>query len=110
MIDIAKLFEKVSTSPIKQISINCDLHFPTLMTEVMKEEGQIMGMKKTTNRGYNALNGQFEDLLEAGIIEPKNVLTSALSNAISVAQIILSSRFIINLIPETDAQPKSPKS
>ena len=102
MLDISKLFERVCFASLKQIAINCDIHYPTLLSKVMGEETKtMMGMKVVgDNIGYNASTNQYEDLLKAGIIEPISVTRSSLNNALSVAQIILSSKYIINLVPE----------
>ncbi len=105
-LSIIKLFERVCSSPLKQIAINCDLHYPTLINKVMEKEKKIAGMKQINNIGYNTVNIFIPTEKIAGIIEPVSVLKSALSNAISVANIILSSKYIINILPEENENKK----
>ncbi|KAG8385111.1 hypothetical protein BUALT_Bualt03G0007400 [Buddleja alternifolia] len=45
--------------------------------------------------GYNALNGRYEDLIAAGIIDPCRVSRCALQNAVSVAGMILTTQAIM---------------
>ena len=53
------------------------------------EEGAIVLGKvsdsKDTNFGYNALTGEYEDLVKAGVIDPTKVARTALQNAASIA-------------------------
>ncbi|OGY22482.1 MAG: chaperonin GroL [Candidatus Woykebacteria bacterium GWB1_45_5] len=52
------------------------------------------------NFGFNALTGQFEDLVAAGVIDPVKVTRTALQNAASVAAMILTTEALITDIPE----------
>lgn len=47
------------------------------------------------NLGYNAFNGKIEDLMEAGVIDPKKVVRSALENAASIAGLLLTTEVMI---------------
>ncbi|KAI8105571.1 hypothetical protein M9434_000155 [Picochlorum sp. BPE23] len=53
--------------------------------------------------GYNAANGEFCDLLEAGIIDPTKVVRCALENSASVARTFLMSDVVVTAIPEPEA-------
>jgi len=55
--------------------------------------------------GYNAANGEFCDLLEAGIIDPTKVVRCALENSASVARTFLMSDVVVTAIPEPEAAP-----
>ena len=55
---------------------------------------KILNSKKK-NYGYNAYDGTFTDMLEAGIIDPTKVTRSALQNAGSVASTLLTTECII---------------
>lgn len=55
---------------------------------------------KDANFGYNALTGEFEDLVKAGVIDPVKVTRSAVQNAASVAMMILTTEALITDIPE----------
>jgi chaperonin GroEL len=50
--------------------------------------------------GFNALTGEYVDMLKAGIIDPVKVTRSALQNAVSVATMVLSTDTLITDIPE----------
>ena len=89
-INLRLLFEKVCQSPLKQIAENCDLHFSTLLSKVSK------------NIGYNAVTDKYVDLIKAGIIDPTLVVKTAFSSAISAANLILSSDYIITNIKKDD--------
>jgi chaperonin GroEL len=61
------------------------------------------------NYGYNASNGEYGDMLELGIIDPTKVTKTALTNAASVAGLILTTDCTITIIPEKNtAQPQMP--
>jgi chaperonin GroEL len=50
--------------------------------------------------GYNARTGHFENLVEAGVIDPTKVVRSALQNASSIAGLMLTTEAIVAEIPE----------
>ena len=45
--------------------------------------------------GYNALTGEYENLLSAGIIDPVKVTRSALQNAASIAALVLTTETLV---------------
>ncbi len=55
---------------------------------------------KSPTYGFNASTMEFEDMLEAGILDPFKVTRSALQNAASVASMILSTEALITDLPE----------
>ena len=61
--------------------------------KVIEEEG---------NRGYNAADDKFEDLIKVGIIDPTKVTRTALQNASSVATLLLTSDALIAEKPKDD--------
>ncbi|MGA8343472.1 MAG: TCP-1/cpn60 chaperonin family protein, partial [Candidatus Sulfotelmatobacter sp.] len=52
------------------------------------------------NLGYNAQNGQFEDLVKAGVIDPTKVVRTALQNAGSIASLMLTTEALVSEISE----------
>ena len=54
---------------------------------------KVLGMKG--NGGYNALTDTYEDLVKAGVIDPTKVTRTALSNAASVATLLLTSDALV---------------
>ena len=51
-------------------------------------------------RGFNAQTEEYEDLLEAGVLDPTKVVRSALQNAASVASLLLTTEALIAEKPE----------
>jgi chaperonin GroEL len=45
--------------------------------------------------GYNALTGEYEDLMASGIIDPAKVVRSALQDAASVAGMVLTTEALV---------------
>ena len=53
--------------------------------------------------GLNALTGEYEDLLKAGVIDPAKVTRSALQNAASIASLLLTTEAIVADKPEPES-------
>jgi chaperonin GroEL len=64
-----------------------------------------MGMEE--NIGFNALTGQLEDLVAAGIFDPTKTVCAALQSAASVAGILLTTQAAVAEIPEEET-PEAP--
>ena len=50
--------------------------------------------------GFNAQTERYENLVQAGVIDPAKVVRSALQNAASIASLLLTTEAVISLIPE----------
>jgi chaperonin GroEL len=50
--------------------------------------------------GFNAQTERYEDLVQAGVIDPTKVVRSALQNAASIASLLLTTEAVISVIPE----------
>jgi chaperonin GroEL len=50
--------------------------------------------------GFNALTETYEDLVQAGVIDPAKVVRSALQNSSSIASLLLTTEALISEIPE----------
>jgi chaperonin GroEL len=57
----------------------------------------------TGNEGFNAQTGAYEDLVQAGVIDPTKVVRSALQNAASIAGLLLTTEAVVSQIPEGKA-------
>ena len=71
-------------------------------------EGSVVVQKiKEANKdfGYNAKNDTYENMLEAGIIDPTKVTRIALENAASVAGMLLTTECVLADIPEENPAP-----
>ena len=67
--------------------------------------------KNNAHLGYNVVTGKYEDMVEAGIVDPAKVTRSALQNAASIAAMILTTEALITDIPEKEkaAAPAMPE-
>jgi chaperonin GroEL len=88
--DVQDVLVRFCDASLRQIAINCNKSFKEILEKTTKVDG------------YNASTDKFENLLEAGIIEPSIVLKMSIENAVSAAGSILSSNFIITNLPEKD--------
>ena len=66
--------------------------------------------KEQSNKriGYNVLDNQTEDMVEAGVIDAAKVTRSALENAASIAAMILTTEALITDLPEKNPSPAAP--
>jgi len=87
-IDILK---KSLAEPLKMIAYNAGQDGSVVVENVKKKSG---------NEGYNAAIDKYEDLVEAGIIDPTKVTRSALQNAASVAAMFLTTEAVVTDKPE----------
>jgi len=75
-----------------------------MIAENAGEEGAIVFGKvveaKDANYGYNALTGDYEDLVKAGVLDPTKVVRTALQNAGSIASLMLTTEALVSEIPE----------
>ncbi|HEY7126190.1 MAG TPA: chaperonin GroEL [Ktedonobacterales bacterium] len=62
---------------------------------------------KNKRVGYNVLDNEYEDMVNAGIIDPAKVTRSAIQNAASIAAMILTTEALITDIPEKE-KPAAP--
>jgi chaperonin GroEL len=77
--------------PLRQIAKNAGYEGSVVVAEVLKMKG---------NEGFNAATGKYEDLMLAGIIDPKKVTRSALQNAASAAAMLLTTEAVVTELPE----------
>jgi len=84
--------------PLRQIASNAGLEGAVVVDKVRE-------MK--TEEGFNAGAEKYENLVEAGVIDPTKVVRSALQNAASIASLLLTTEALVSEIPEEkkDAAP-----
>ena len=82
--------------PLRQIVANSGEEPSVVLARVL--EGK-------DNHGYNALTGEYGDLVKMGVLDPCKVTRSALQNAASIAGLILTTDCMIARIPE---EPRAP--
>lgn len=91
-----EVIRKALSEPIKQIANNAGFE-GSIVVEKLKN-----GQKP--EQGFNANTGEYEDLIQAGIIDPKKVTRSALQNAASIASLILTTESAVVEKPEEKEQ------
>ena len=57
----------------------------------------------TGDEGFNAQSERYENLVEAGVIDPTKVVRSALQNAASIASLLLTTEAVVCQIPDAAA-------
>jgi chaperonin GroEL len=70
---------------------------------VVVEEIRRRNKDNGSNVGFNVMSEVYEDMIKAGIIDPAKVTKSAISNASSIAGMILTTEALITDIPEPEA-------
>ena len=86
--------------PIRQIAENCGKDGAVIADEVAARG------EKNPNSGYDANTGEYVDMLKAGIIDPLRVTRSALTNAASIAGLMLTTEVMVTKIDEDDKKSK----
>ncbi|MFZ4639398.1 MAG: chaperonin GroEL [Nodosilinea sp.] len=87
----ATIVARALAAPLMRIAENAGQN-GAVIAERVKE--------KPFNVGYNAANGEFVDMFEAGIVDPAKVTRSALQNAASIAGMVLTTECIVVDKPE----------
>lgn len=97
----AAIVLKALEEPVRQISENAGVEGSVI--------AQNLKTKATLGYGYNALTGDFGDMIEMGIVDPTKVTRIALQNASSVAAAILTTESLVTDIKEpAAAMPAAP--
>ena len=85
------IVKRAIEEPVRQIADNAGLEGSVVVEEV-KKAGK--------GKGFNALTGQYEDMIKAGIVDPAKVVRSALQNAASIAAMVLTTETLVADKPE----------
>ncbi len=110
---VAALDKLKVEDPDEQIGVNIvkrALQEP--MRQIVENAGQegavVLGKvldSKETNYGFNALTDEYEDLVKAGVLDPTKVVRTALTNAGSIAALMLTTEALVAEIPEKKEAP-----
>ena len=95
----AGIVKQALDAPLKQIAVNAGL------------EGGVVAEKVrnlAAGHGLNASNGEYVDMLEAGILDPTKVTRSALQNAASIAALFLTTEAVVADKPEKEKAAAAP--
>jgi chaperonin GroEL len=92
------IIRRALEEPLRQIAQNAGKEGAVVVARVRES--------KTAEEGFNALNEKYENLVEAGVIDPTKVVRSALQNASSIASLLLTTEALVSEIPEE--KPEAP--
>ncbi len=95
-----QIVKRAIEEPLRQIVANAGGEGSVVVNKVKESEG---------NFGYNARDDRYEDMLEAGIIDPTKVSRVALENAASIASMFLTTECVLADIPKEAAMPAMPQ-
>jgi chaperonin GroEL len=89
-VDIVK---RAVEDPLRALASNAGVEGSIVVQEVKRRKG---------NDGYNVSTGEYEDLVKAGVVDPKKVTRTALQNAASIAGLLLTTECLITEIPDKE--------
>src|SRR5512139_506075 len=95
-IDIVK---KAITFPTWALADNAGIEGSVVVEEVKKRKG---------NDGYNVATNEYEDLVKAGVVDPKKVTRTALQNAASIAGLLLTTECLVTEFPAGEKSGSAP--
>jgi len=95
------IVKKALEEPLKMIAVNAGMEGSIVVEKVKEKKGAF---------GFNARSDQYEDMIDAGVIDPTKVTRFALQNAASVAGLMLTTQCMIADKPEdkSSAMPAMP--
>jgi chaperonin GroEL len=91
------IVKRALQEPMRQIVENAGQEGAVVLGKVLES--------KDTNYGFNALTDEYEDLVKAGVLDPTKVVRTALTNAGSIASLMLTTESLIAEIPEKKEAP-----
>jgi chaperonin GroEL len=94
-----EIIKRALEEPARQIAENAGMEGSVVVDRIKKEAG---------NMGYDALVGQYRDLVEAGVVDAKKVMRLALQNASSVAGLMITTEALVAELPEPEKAPPYP--
>jgi len=91
----ATIIKRACEEPVRQIAINAGLDGAIVVDRILQD--------KSISYGYNAYTEEYTDLLKDGVMDPVKVVRCALTNAASVASLMLTTETMIAEAPKKDA-------
>src|SRR5258706_210300 len=85
-----EIIKRAIEYPTKALALNGGYEGSVVVMEVRKRKG---------NEGFNVATGEYEDLVKAGVVDPKKVTRTALQNAASIAGLLLTTECLVTEIP-----------
>ncbi|HYG25234.1 MAG TPA: chaperonin GroEL [Verrucomicrobiae bacterium] len=94
-----EIIKRAIEYPAKYLAANGGYEGSVVVQEIRRRKG---------NEGFNAATGNYEDLVKAGVVDPKKVTRSALQNAASIAGLLLTTECLITEVPEKEKPAPAP--
>lgn len=91
-----EILKSVLSEPLKQIASNAG------------EDGAVVASNCKGNTGFNAKSGKYVNMIEEGIIDPVKVTRLVLTNAVSVASMLVTTEAVVADIPEEKESTPAP--
>lgn len=89
-----EIIKNALEAPLRALAANAGLEGAVIVQGVVDSKG---------NSGFNVSTEKYEDLVKAGVVDPKKVTRTALQNAGSIAGLLLTTECLITEIPEKEA-------
>jgi chaperonin GroEL len=87
------IVKRAIEEPTRALAENAGVEGSIVVQEVKRRKG---------NEGYNVATLEYEDLVKAGVVDPKKVTRAALQNAASIAGLLLTTECLITEAPEKE--------
>jgi chaperonin GroEL len=94
-----KIVKKALEEPLRRIASNAGAQGSVVVEKVKEAKKGV---------GFDALTGEYVDMVKAGIIDPAKVTRSALENAASIASMLLTTEAVVTDKPEPKSAPGMP--
>ena len=88
-----EIIKSALESPLRALAANAGLEGAVIVQGVIDSKG---------NSGFNVATEKYQDLVKAGVVDPKKVTRTALQNAGSIAGLLLTTECLITEIPEKE--------
>jgi chaperonin GroEL len=89
----ADIIKRAIEAPTRVLAENAGVEGSIVVQEVKRRKG---------NQAYNVATGEYEDLIKAGVVDPKKVTRAALQNAASIAGLLLTTECLVTEAPEKE--------
>src|SRR5437773_4553871 len=90
-----EIVRRALEEPTRVLAENAGVEGSIVVQEVKRRKG---------NEGYNVATNEYEDLIKAGVVDPKKVTRAALQNASSIAGLLLTTECLITEVPEKEKE------
>jgi len=93
------LIKRAIEEPLRWIATNAGLEGSIVVQKVRELDAE---------SGFNALTDTYENLVNAGVIDPTKVVRTALQNSASIASLLLTTEALVSEIPEDKKESPMP--